>query len=202
MDALFHLIRTQPICTLDDLLQIMGGYLPFCNPTEEVLQLVMPLLQEQLNAAAKIIPDQVTVIRPAPAGSNGPVTGLRLARFIMRASILIPFVFLFLVTLLAVRTPKGWMQWWGIPLFFAGAITLAVGLVALPILNLLWVNYVVPRFPAYLPGELVSVAHGFVVAVFQEFIKWIIVEAGIITLLGLGAWIGSYFIKNKNRLPS
>jgi hypothetical protein len=198
--ALLHLIRTKPLCTLDDMVQIMFGDLPFCNPTEEVLQLIMPLLQDQLNAAAKVIPDQVTIIQPAPAGNNNLVTGLKVARFIMRTSPMISLAFLFLVTLLAVRTPKGWMRWWGIPFFFAGAIVLAIGLISVPIINLLWLNFVAPYFPTYLPTEITAEAHDVIMAVLRELGKWIMVEAGIITILGLGAWIGSYFVKGKEPL--
>jgi hypothetical protein len=202
VDALLHLIRTRPLCTLDDMVQIVFGNLPFCNPSEEVLQLIMPLLQDQLNAAAKAIPDQVTVIPPAPGENNSLVDSLKVARFIMRASPMISLAFLFLVTLLAVRTPKDWMRWWGIPLFFAGIIVLAIGVISIPILNSLWLNFVTPYFPSYLPPEISTTAHDVVMAVLQKLGKWIMVEAGIITILGLGAWIGSFLVKPKGGIKS
>jgi hypothetical protein len=46
------------------------------------------------------------------------------------------------------------------------------------------------------------VAYDFVIAILREFRKWIMVEAGIIAILGLAAWIGSYFIKGRNEVSS
>ena len=197
LDALLQLIRSKPDCTLNDLIPIMNGSLPFCNPGEIVLQPIQPLLQEQLNMAANSIPEALIAIPPGQAGSNSPFARLQLARNIMRLSFMVPLVFLLLVTAFAIRSLRGWMQWWGIPLFFTGLITLIICLGTLPMVNLFWGNFIVPRFPAFLPNELVSAAHDIALAILRELGKWIMVEAGVITSLGLGAWIGSYFISNQ-----
>lgn len=197
LDALLQLIRSKPDCTLNDLMPIMNGSLPFCNPGDIILQPIQPLIQEQLNMAANSIPETINAIQPGQAGTAIPVAKLQLARSIMRLSFMVPLVFLLLVTAFAIRSLRGWMQWWGIPLFFTGLITLAICLSALPIMNIFWVNFFVPRFPAFLPTELVTAAHDIVVGILREFGKWIMVEAGVITSLGLGAWVGSYFISDQ-----
>jgi hypothetical protein len=213
-DAIKHLILTQPNCTLDYLLQMTGnllgggGKLVLCNPGMDLLNVVMPLFQRVVNAVATNIPSTIVIIKPASAGSpplgTGPlgedrITTIRTLRLTARLSPLLPLVFLLLVTILAVHSLKSWMLWWGIPVFISGAIALCLGILAKPALNTAWSMYIVPRIPPFIPAELAHIGLELLSYIVHAITEEVILCAIIMLALGLALWIGSYFIKTKNK---
>jgi len=166
----------------------------------------MRQVQEQLNAAVSQLPDEVTLIKatsPAvsPADSqplgNDPINSIRMVRLIFLLSPLIPLGFLLLLTLFAVRSLKGWMRWWGIPFFFAGLITLGLGITLVPTMNWAWDTFVVSQIPAYFPSSVAGIGRVLVQNIVHALSEGIILQAVILALVGLAAWIGSSFIKTK-----
>jgi hypothetical protein len=127
--AIQRLILFQPPCTLEELAQISGEIgsdsagMVLCNPGEDLNNIVLPKVQEQLNAVITTIPDHATIIKPAPPAAafsnpgpfginNDPIGVLILMRMIVRLSPFLPLACLMLVTLFGVRSLKGWMRWW------------------------------------------------------------------------------------------
>ncbi|HEX7540944.1 MAG TPA: hypothetical protein VF352_02340, partial [Anaerolineales bacterium] len=116
----------------------------------------------------------------------------------MRLSPLVPLVFLLLVTLFAVRSPKSWLRWWGIPFFISGIIALGLEIFALPALNIAWAKYLVPRIPPYIPPDIADIGQKLVRSIVHTLTEGIVLWALILLALGLAVWIGSYFIKTKH----
>jgi|GEM_PF-888117 len=213
-DAIRQLIAAQPPCTEEQLAQMSAGKLGgeqgmvICKPPEEALAVMLPELQTQVNALVTDMPDETMIIKPstpsAPVSGSGPLgndplTVLRTVRLGLRLSPLLPLGLLLLVTLFGVRSLKGWLRWWGIPFFFAGAIALAPGITILPALNWAWNNYVTSRIPPYLPTDVVSIGHDLASYLLRSLSGQITLQAGILAAIGLAAWIGSSFIKTRRK---
>jgi hypothetical protein len=209
-----QLILAQPTCTSDYLIQMTsnllggGGELVLCNPGEDLLNTVLPLFSQLVNAMAANIPSEIVIIKPVSAGSlppstrpygSDPVSIIRMARLIMRLSPLLPLAFLLLVTLFAVHSLKGWMRWWGIPIFISGAMALGLGISAIPALNIAWPMYILPRIPPFIPADLARIGQELLRSIFHTITEEIILCAIIMLAIGLALLISSYFIKTRNK---
>lgn len=212
-DALRQLMAAQPPCTEEQLVQMAAGALGgeggivFCNPPEEILAIMLPEFQSQLGNLAKQIPDEAVIIKPytGPLGatpgsgplSADPFTTIRYVRLGLRWSPFLPFAFLLLVTLFGVRSLKGWLRWWGIPIFFVGAIALLPGIAMLPALNWAWNNFVVTRIPPFLSADVANIGHKLATYIIHSLSEQIIFQTAILLAMGLAMWVGSCFIKTR-----
>jgi len=210
-DAIKYLLNSQPPCTQEQLTAMLGGgaegEMIICAPSPDIMAMIMPQLENQLNSAIPQIPDEVVILPPKnqPASPNSgpfgndPVTFIRIVRSWLRLSPLLPLGFLLLVTLFGVRSFKGWMRWWGIPFFFSGAITLFTGIAILPVQNWAWTNFIIPHIPLYFPIDVVSIGHDLASSVLRSFSGQIALQAGILASIGLVAWVSSTFIKSRRK---
>lgn len=214
-DAIQQLIIAQPPCTEEQLVQMAAGALGgeggmvFCNPPEEILAIMLPELQSQLGSLATKIPDEAVIIKPyngplaaTPGGgplSADPFTTIRYVRLGLRWSPLLPFAFLLLVTLFGVRSLKYWLRWWGIPIFFVGGIALVLGIALLPAMNWAWNAFVITKIPPFLAAYIGRIGHGLASFILQDLSKQIIIQTTILIILGLAAWVGSYFIMDRRK---
>ncbi|MBA4380031.1 MAG: hypothetical protein C0393_05005 [Anaerolinea sp.] len=212
-DAIRQLMAAQPPCTEEQLVQMAAsalggeGGMVFCNPPEEILAIMLPKLQSQLGSLATKIPDEAVIIKPytgplgaTPGGgplSADPFTTIRYVRLGLRWSPLLPFAFLLLVTLFGVRSLKGWLRWWGIPIFFVGAIALIPGIAMLPALNWAWNNFVVSRIPPFLSADVANIGHELATYIIHGLSEQIILQTAILLAVGLAMWVGSCFIKTR-----
>jgi hypothetical protein len=134
-DAILSLIRAQPACTLQQVAQFLttaigGQGFGICRPPDSLLKQAEPLIQAALRQLAGQLPDQAVLLpsNTAPGSTGGSssssslVTTVRNARLLMRLSPDLPLGFLLLISLLAVRTPKNWLRWWGIPVCVTGLV--------------------------------------------------------------------------------
>jgi hypothetical protein len=101
---------------------------------------------------------------------------------------------------LSVRSLKGWLRWWGIPMFLAGLIAFGVAFAAAPVLDWAWVNYVVVRIPSLVSPSISAVGHGLLNSVAHQLSNRILLDAGLVILLGLAATVASFFV-NKRAAP-
>ncbi len=215
LDALLNVIRSQPVCTLQQLEEIMivaltgKGDLLLCRPSDKLLDLVTPLINTTLNVAVSTIPDTKVLALPASLNSRsfgpfgqGPVGGIRMAITIVRLSPDIPLFFLLLISLLVIRSPRSLLRWWGIPLFFAGLLSLILAWAASAFFERGWMAIILPRLPLVIAPGLVALFHDLLRTVLQTYLKVILYAGGIMALLGLGMWIGSGFIKTIVEPPA
>jgi hypothetical protein len=205
----------QPACTESELSKINQGLVNgesiYCKPPDNAtLLLMLPDLQKQLDQAEKSIPDEVVLIKPpssdmnpasGPFGSD-PMSTIRTLRLILQLSLLVPLLFLSLITIFAVRSFKGWMRWWGIPFFFSGIIALALGFFAQPAMNWFWIMYIVPRTPPYFPADITSLGLELIHALVHIITDRIYFWSTILIVFGLAAWIGSALIKPKRTVDT
>src|SRR3990172_2096174 len=136
--AVFAFLSTQPDCTFIQIAQITvsllsGGQIELCNPPAELIPALTPIVQSQLQIAAAVIPDQVTIIS-APLQKD-PRQRLKTARLFMRISPILPLAFLLGLTILAVRSLKSWLSWWGIPLLITGGLASLMSLSGAPVIG-------------------------------------------------------------------
>ncbi|HTX91096.1 MAG TPA: hypothetical protein VMC09_07760 [Anaerolineales bacterium] len=210
LEAVLKIIRSQPACTDQQLIDMQkvfnsnSGTLILCRPTEDQLTMMTPTIQADIRSAAAQIPDTRTitpaaVANPADFGplGKGPVGGIRLAHLILRLSPDLPLFFLLLLSFLAVRSPKGWLRWWGIPFFITGIFAAAFGVVSLVFFEQAWLTVLAGRIPPYLSLGTVSLLHDLVRAILQSYLGGILFGGIALLVLGLALWIISAFIKDK-----
>jgi predicted PurR-regulated permease PerM len=206
-ELLMEFLKNQPPCTPEELTVLSGiAYseeMVICSPPEETLPIIVPLLHAELQSALAGVPDEVVVIEPHipnPSTGNRPFSGnpvatFRAVRIMLGLSPLLPLFFLAGVTLLRVRSLQGWMRWWGIPFLAAGVAGIGAGLASTPLTSLLWNKSLVPRIPSVMPAAVISLGEEILGAVAHGLSEPIVLQSLILIVLGLGAWIGSYFIR-------
>jgi len=209
-EILLILIHSQPACTTDVLEKIIvgltNGKILLCNPLDDqTLSLILPILQEPLTSLVNKIPDGATLIEPPPAGfpepgsgpfGSDPITTLRIVRRVISLSPILPLAFLLLITSFGVRSFKSWLQWWGIPILITGLITLGLAGVTMLTLNWGWNTFIVTRIPSYLPTAIADIGRAVAIFIVGTVVRSVVIQAVILTFVGLLAWAGSFFVKS------
>ena len=198
--AVFAFLSTQPDCTFIQIAQITinllsGGQIELCNPPAELIPALTPILQGQLQIAAAVIPDQVTIISAPP--QNDPRQRLQTARLVMRLSPILPLAFLLGLTILAVRSLKSWLSWWGVSFIMTGLIAFVIGLLGAPLFGKILQRVLVTRMPVYLPTLLLDYASDLASAMVQTLLNPILMQGLAFALIGFGMAVISYFVKKQ-----
>ena len=209
-----QLLTVQPPCSQEQSAQIRStnagdtAIKPvFCSPQPADLAPLAALWQAQLGTLAAGIPDQIILLKPSSQQSspgplgNDPIAAINTLRMEIRFSPLLPLGLLTLITLLVVRSLKDWLRWWGIPLFITGLITTAIGFAILPLASWAWNIFILPQFPSGASENLTGLARSLLGSVGQAVSTPITLEAIIISLLGLAAIIGSFFVEKRPAQP-
>jgi hypothetical protein len=192
--AVFALLATQPACTLEQIAQAAAGLLgsneiQFCNPPAELLSLMAPMIQGQMQAATMAIPDQLPLLTAPP--QDDPRQTLKTVRMAMRLSPILPLGFLLLLTIVAVRSLKDWLNWWGIPLFVTGGLAALMGLAGAPIFGFVLRGILSSQLPALLLG----LANDLASAMLQALLMPVLWQGLGIAFIGFGMAVAGYFIK-------
>lgn len=216
MTILLRLLRAQPLCTKEQLASLTSvgagaeiDKLLVCRPPEEILTKIAPQILTFARAAITKLPDEAVLPLPSrrqianssskAEGLEGVVRLLPLIRLLMRTSPLLPAALLLLIALFGVRSLKGLLLWWGVPLLIVGLIGGGLALVAL--LGMDWsIATFIPTDQALVMGftsNLVQTGLGVGKHIVRTLVMWIGGEAGIIGLLGLVLLVSSLFVKGK-----
>jgi len=196
--AVLSLLNTLPACTFEQIAQITfnlfaGGQIELCNPPADMLPLLAPIVQGQMQFTASIIPDQLTLMTAPP--QNDPRERLQTARLFMRLSLILPIGFLLAVTLFAVRSVKDWLLWWGIPFFITGFTAFVMGILGAPIFGVVLEGILAKSLPNYLPNFLLDFTGEFASAMVRALLNPVLWQGLILAIIGGGmAGIG-YFVK-------
>jgi len=200
------LLAAQPPCTDAQLAQLTvevaegEGDLVLCRPQAEDADALMFHMQERFDSLVAEMPDEAELIKPpspsAPASGGGPLgddplAAIRLIRQWLWLSLLIPLALLLAVTVFGVRSRKGWLRWWGIPMFIAGLLTAGQGIAAIPALDWAWAGYIAANMPPLFSSSLSGLAHELAASVTRELTQWMLLSGGAVMLLGLAATIAS-----------
>ena len=210
-DAVFQIIQTLPACP--------AGYLPSssdpsqllqCKPSDEILTTFKPQISKALADATADIPDQVDILKQlrdtgalnleATGLPVGPRQLLQVGRWVVRLSPILCVAILLIVTLLVVRSWKGFLRWWGYPLLAAGIAVLATAIV-------LWVGLDVlvslgrENLPATVSIDVYDTVAGILVYITHRYSLVTGVEGIILGLVGLGLVVGSFFVGRGKPAP-
>jgi hypothetical protein len=197
--AVIALIETLPACTVEQMAQITfalfsSGEIQLCNPPDEVMPLLTRIVQGQLQLAASILPDELTLIT-APL-ENDPRLRLQAVRFFLRLSPILPIFFLLTLTVLCVRALDDWLTWWGIPLLITGGFAFIMGLLGAPIMGRIIVFTLENRLPNYVPDFLSNFTSDLAFAMVRALLVPVVWQGLVLLLLG-GAMTGFAYYLNK-----
>lgn len=200
-ETLLAILRSQPACTLEQVVQLTIGNLfgqnhgfILCNPSDELLNIFQPLLQTQLQTIAYTIPDSVD-LTPDAAGTDHPLDGLRAVRTMMRFSPILPLGLLLLITSLSVRDLKGWLIWWGNPILFGGILGLLLSAIIGPLFQLAYSVYIEPRLPDFLPASVTDTIRGLMSTVLSGVSAPILLQSTALVLIGIIMILATHLIK-------
>jgi len=203
IQATYTLLARQPNCTLEQIADItlallQQSQIQFCNPPAELQPFFTPVIQAQLQATAALLPDQITLIDANdPAQQSDPREQLNTIRLVMRLSPILPLLFLFLTSILAVNSLKSWLKWWGIPFTITGAIASLMGISSAPVTNLILQRVLINNMPAILPAILLDYAGELAAAMIQQMLEPVLWQGLIIMLIGLVMTGGAFLSKQR-----
>lgn len=214
--AFLQLVSVQPPCSQDALRQwVTEGVseLPTCKPPDDVLAAATPQIQAMLTEVVADLPDEADLSQmfkgegeeesgetpPPDSGEamQGPLPFLQTIRLVARLSPLVPLILLLLVALFAVRSWKGLMRWWGIPLLMAGLIGAALAAAILPAMKFGYVTFVADKVPPYLSDGFVQAGLDVAWQIAGTLAGWIGGEAVLIGLIGLTMLVAASFVRKK-----
>jgi hypothetical protein len=208
IQAVTQLLRSQSDCTAEQLLQIAFGFLEgggvlLCNPPAEMLGLMTPLIETQLQVMMTAFPDEVTLISSAQSGTpDDPRIGLNTARILMKFSPIFPLGFLIGMTLFAVRSFKDWLKWWGWSFTVTGGIGLFIALLGSSVVGFIIQLILLNQGSGFMPPVLLSTMRETVDAVARQILDPVTVEGSILLLLGAGMVVGTFFFARWGSKPS
>jgi hypothetical protein len=204
LNAALTLLRAQPDCTLQQIAAIIASLNAgeLCNPPKAVLELFQPVIQTELQVAASAIPDEIEIIPNAGSpAQQAALKFLRLMRLIIRLSPLIPLALLFGVTMLAVRSLKSWLAWWGWPLMLTGLPGMFIGFSGAPLFRAIAERSLSKNLTISLPPEVVNSIRSLADAALREMLRpagWESLAMFIVGLLmAIAAAILAYREKKK-----
>lgn len=204
VDAALTLMNAQPPCTLEQIanmtLSVVSGKIEItmCKPSEELLAVIQPMIETQLDLVAAGIPDEATLISPPPPGAEDPLGGLKTVRFFMRLSPFIPLVFLLLITVFVVNSVYSWFRWWGIPLLISGLLGLIPAALASPIYKWAFENFILERFPPALPAVFKDLARDVSAEIVSGIATPILIQSIMLFLIGTGmVAVAHFYLKDR-----
>jgi len=100
-----------------------------------------------------------------------------------------------------VRSLKGWLVWWGIPLLASGLLGIALSAAAHPIFQWTFQTTLAPRFPPALPVSLVDASRDLMTAVLVGVATPIAIQAAVLTVIGIIMLLATR-LKKPNSTPS
>ncbi len=210
-EAILRLVRSWPPCSMEELsawqsLAATGEppqEMPTCRPPEEMMDEVAAFIPQITAQMAAEIPDALDLVRTSDSEgvARDPRPAFRAARLAAALSPLVPLGFLLLVGVFGVRSWRGFLNWWGVPLLVVGLVGLGMAGAIVPIFQRLLVAY--SGQLADMPPSMVTIAAevgralAAGIALRVGVASLVLVLAGLVMLIvaGRGAARGS-------RLPS
>ena len=133
-------LNTLPACTIGQLFQMGANMLLgvqntiLCNPPQELVTLVTPLIEAQFQVTVDSIPNEILLVGTANPRMLAFKARVDSLRKIMNISLWLPLIFLIGLTLFSVRSLNDWLKWWGIPLIVTGIASAITALIGAPLL--------------------------------------------------------------------
>ena len=192
VQAVYTLLNSQPDCTFSQIaemtlsiLQQQQQQIQFCKPSDDLKSLVTPVIQFQLQTTAALLPDQITIASvDNNPGQTDPRQRLKVVRLVLRLSPILPLGLLLMITLLAVRSLKSWLTWWGVPFTITGGVAAMMGLSGAPVAKVILQEILVNNMPTYLPVMMLDYASELSAAMVRQLLEPVVQQGLVIALLG------------------
>jgi hypothetical protein len=191
--------KSLPDCTLLDAFNMAGGLiagggdLPKCNPPEAVREAVAAPLQAVLqDQLAQIFPESLSMA----SGGGGLESLFSALRWVRVAAELTPLLALFFfgaMTLLAIRTSRELLRWWGITLLVAGILAFLAGLLIGPATGGFLNVAVLSRLSASVAPGIAQILTQVASAVASGIARPILLDALLVSVLGGGLLLAARF---------
>ena len=196
-------LSLQPPCTVEQLTQmaagLLGGQIGLCNPREEAMGIMAPVIQAQLQAMTALIPDQVAFIPGTLSNTpNDPRLKLNLVRSAIKLTPFIPILFLFGIAVFAVRTLRELLSWWGWPFLLTGIGSVLIALVGSPVIGWILQLLIQTQGTIFIPPVLAQTIGEAASAVARQMLAPVVIEGFIMAIVGLGMLIISVFIPRRS----
>lgn len=203
VSAALRVVRSWPPCSDEQIAAWAGARLeelPSCRPPEDVITAFAPQVKQLLGTvAAQEIPDELDLTQAFTGGIGAgealpsDATGLQddprleFKRILLgvRLSPLLPVALLLLITLFGVRSFKGLLRWWGIPLLLAGVLGVGLAFALPSMMNWAIANSGVAEVADFAARGMVQAGLDLGRHVVRAIVNSIAVQAGVITLAGL-----------------
>lgn len=207
VNVIKQFLKSQPDCTVEQLTQMglgfLGGNIALCNPPEQAMSLVEPLIQSQLQTVTAAFPDQIAIIssNTDSRSPNDPRYKLHIIRSAIHFSPIFVILLLLAIGLLAVHSLRDFLLWWGMPFLIIGAITILISLVGSPLVSGILQFFIQRQAGAFLPAILASSIAETAGAVARQILIPVTVEGLIITVIGIGMVLLSIFLPRRDAYP-
>ena len=210
-EAIIQIIQALPACPADYLPDLSEpSSMLECRPSDEMMMIVEPGISPALTEAAKTIPDQLDLLEPVRASGAlnleqaglpiGPRQILQIGRWIVRLSPILCVVILILVTLLVVRSWRGFLRWWGLPILAAGICVLLTAIVMWVGLDVL-ISLGRENLPASISPGVYDTGAGILVYIAHRYALVAGGEGIVLGFVGLGL-VGLSFFIGRGKRPS
>ncbi len=188
--AVMNLIETLPACTLTEIANLTMAFLnnqefTLCNPPVEADPIIRPVIQGQLQIVAASLPDQLTIASASQSPEGDPRQRIKALRLGLRLTPILPLLCLFSMTLLAVRSLRDWLAWWGVPFFVTGLISSFTAWVGAPLAGLILLKLLVSKAPSYLPPVLLENGSQLTSAIMDQIFKPLVVQGLLLLFVGI-----------------
>jgi len=203
VNVIKQFLKSQPGCTIEQLTQMglgfLGGDIALCNPPEEAMSLVEPLIQSQLQTISAAFPDQMTIISSSTdsRAPDDPRYKLHLIRSAIHFSLFLVILLLLAIALLAVRNLREFLLWWGVPFLSVGAVTVLISLIGAPLVGWILQFFIQRQAGAVLPSILATSLGETAGAVARQILIPVTIQGLVITVLGLGMVLLSLFFPRR-----
>jgi hypothetical protein len=204
--AVMDLMNTQPDCTLSQIAQMTVAFLSesdilLCNPPEDALPLITPIISAQLQFASEVIPDQAIIARAnANSQDQDSRNQLRVLRLFMRLSPLVPFGLLLTLSLLAVRSLRDWLGWWGVPITITGVLAILTSLLGAPFVGFLLLRFLIRSDSVSLPPAFIDSGSQLASAIVEQLLRPTLLQG--LFLAGLGILLVAVAILTKRLIKT
>jgi hypothetical protein len=203
VEVVKQILRAQPACTPEQLQAIALGFLTggdilLCSPPEDVMALLTPVIESQIQFLSVSIPDQLTLVPEGLSGTpNDPRLRLNNIRLILLVSPLLPVIFLLAILVFAVRDLKSWLTWWGWPILLTGTGGLLVGWLGSPVVGLIVRVFIQTQGAGFLPPILLSTLQETASSVTREILDPVVIGGLFLAILGFVMAVSALFVVRR-----
>lgn len=219
VEALTQLLKNQPECTQDDLLEMTrilegsddsGKDFLSCNPGNDFLDDYSPQIESLLRRSLKDIPEEIDLakgldgkeVKIKPLGVELPITTMiNFIRWTILISPLLNLLLLLIIAFLAVHSFKGLRGWWGYPAAIAGLLATGLASLAGPAADFLLSRFLGDSMMTGLHEELVDTASGLALQIIHTLFTQARNFALIVTGIGLTIIIIATVLKGPGEKP-